>query len=176
MTEQQLIIFVELYANNVAGNPHRPGLLDQVPARSGFKSQVLVLLAFAQMKEIIRQANAVMGLTLINEKAFLDLAAIHIVKGINHVGKTTPYRSFNQLVMRYLVVIKLHAGVQKLAASRGDLLRSLFQMFAKMAAERHGEFVEGDDVAARLINLIQGMCKRELVRCDVLSKKITPRK
>lgn len=95
MAEQQLIIFVELNANKVAGNAHRPGLFDKVPARSGFKSQVLVLLAFAQMKEIIRQADAVMGFTLINEKAFFDLAAIHIVEGINHVGKTTPYRGFN---------------------------------------------------------------------------------
>ena len=46
--EQQLIIFVELYAHKVTRYPHRPGLFHQVPAGIGFKGEVFILQAFAQ--------------------------------------------------------------------------------------------------------------------------------
>lgn len=77
--------------------------------------------------------------------------------------------------MRNLVVIKLRAGIQKLAAARGDLLRRVFQVFAKMAAERHGEFVKGDDVAASFINLIQGMVKAQTCMMQRSFQKESPR-
>lgn len=107
------------------------------------------------VKEVIRQADPVVGFALIKEKTFIDLALVHVMKGIDHVVKAKPHRRFNELSVGDFTSVVLQAGFQKLAATGGDLFWRMLQVLAKITAERYGKLVERNQIAARLIHFIQ---------------------
>lgn len=96
-----------------------------------------------------------MGFALIEEKTFFDLTLVHVMKGIDHVVKAKAHRRFNELSVGDFTSVELQAGFQKLTAAGGDLFWRMLQMFAKIAAERHGKLVERNQIAACFIHFIQ---------------------
>ena len=112
-----------------------------------------------------------MGFAFIKEKTFIDLALVHVMKGINHVVKAKAHRRFNELGVGDFTSVELQAGFQKLTTAGGDLFWRMFQVLAKITAERHSKLVERNQIAARLIHFIQCRCQCKFVRCDVSSKE-----
>ncbi len=169
--EQQLLLVVILHRNQVARHAHLPGLLHQTPARVGLMDQVVKLLALRQAIKVIGQANALCGFTLVDKKALRYLGVVHVVKRVDNVIKTAPDGDLRQLRFAQLTLIKLRAGVQKLAAVSGSLLRRVLQMLTQMAGKRSGQRLKGDQLAGLCMQIVKRVRQGELIGGGVLAEK-----
>lgn len=163
---------VVMYVQQLRRQIHLPGLLNQPPAGVGFMHQVVELLGLGQAVELIRQTDALVLPTFVDEELLLQRPAVDIVEGIQHYREAIANRHSVQLILVNLTEVVLQAGGNQLAGFFvvEDLPGGIFQVLADVPAERHGQIVElNQGVAA--IDIIQGMGQGELVGGKVVAKE-----